>query len=49
MSLHRQNKERLIIEISIFEEGKQKIRICSNDPVKYELITGDEIRMIIFN
>ena len=38
MSLHRQNKERLISEISNFEVGEQKIRICPNDPINYELI-----------
>ena len=35
MSLHRQNKERLISEISNFEVGEQKIRSCPNDPISY--------------
>ena len=42
MNLPPQNKERLISEISNFGVGEQKIRVCTNDPVNYELITGDE-------
>ena len=49
MSIHQQNKERLNSQISIFEVGVQKIRICSNDPVNYELIIRYEIRIIILN
>ena len=50
MNLPPQNKERLISEISNFGVGEQKIRVCTNDPVNYELITGDENgRVTIWN
>ena len=50
MNLPPANKERLISEISNFGVGEQKIRVCTNDPVNYELITGDENgRVTIWN
>ena len=50
MNLASANKERLISEISNFGVGEQKIRVCRNDPVNYELITGDENgRVTIWN
>jgi len=50
MNLPPQNKERLISEISNFGVGEQKIRVCTNDPNTYELITGDENgRVTIWN
>ena len=50
MNLPPQNKERLISEISNFGVGEQKIRVCTNDPNNYELITGDENgRVTIWN
>ena len=50
MNLTAQNKERLISEISNFGVGQQKIRVCRNDPINYELITGDENgRVTIWN
>ena len=42
MNLPPQNKEKLISEISNFGVGEQKIRVCTNDPINYQLITGDE-------
>ena len=50
MNLTAPNKERLISEISNFGVGEQKIRVCRNDPINYELITGDENgRVTIWN
>jgi WD40 repeat protein len=50
MNLPPQNKARLISEISNFGVGEQKIRVCTNDPNTYELITGDENgRVTIWN
>ena len=50
MNLPEKNKERFISEISNFGVGEQKIRVCRNDPVNYELITGDENgRVTIWN
>ena len=50
MNLPPQNKERLISEISNFGVGEQKIRVCTNDPTNYQLITGDENgRVTIWN
>ena len=50
MNLAPPNKERLISEISNFGVGEQKIRVCRNDPINYELITGDENgRVTIWN
>ena len=50
MNLAPPNKERLISEISNFGVGQQKIRVCRNDPVTYELMTGDENgRVTIWN
>ena len=50
MNLPAPNKERLISEISNFGVGEQKIRVCRNDPINYELITGDENgRVTIWN
>ena len=50
MNLPPANKERLISEISNFGVGEQKIRVCTNDPINYELITGDENgRVTIWN
>ena len=50
MNLAPPNKERLISEISNFGVGEQKIRVCRNDPVTYELMTGDENgRVTIWN
>ena len=42
MNLHPQNKERFISEISNFGLGEQIIRVCVNDPINYQLITGDK-------
>ena len=50
MNLPPQDKERLISEISNFGVGEQKIRVCTNDPNNYQLITGDENgRITIWN
>ena len=50
MNLPKQGKEKLISEISNFGVGNQKIRVCTNDPINYELITGDENgRVTIWN
>ena len=50
MNLTPANKERLISEISNFGVGQQKIRVCRNDPITYELFTGDEDgRVTIWN
>ena len=50
MNLVKESKEKLISEISNFGVGNQKIRVCTNDPVNYELITGDENgRITIWN
>jgi hypothetical protein len=50
MNLPKEGKEKLISEISNFGVGNQKIRICRNDPINYELITGDENgRVTIWN
>ena len=50
MNLPEQGKEKLISEISNFGVGNQKIRVCTNDPINYELITGDENgRVTIWN
>ena len=50
MNLVKENKEKLISEISNFGVGNQKIRVCTNDPINYELITGDENgRVTIWN
>ena len=50
MNLPPQNKEILISEISNFGVGEQKIRVCTNEPNNYELITGDENgRVTIWN
>ena len=50
MNLPKQGKEKLISEISNFGVGNQKIRVCRNDPINYELITGDEDgRVTIWN
>ena len=42
MNLPGEGKEHLISEISNFGVGEQKIRVCTNDPTNYQLITGDE-------
>ena len=42
MNLTTPGKEIMISEISNFGVGDQKIRVCRNDPINYELITGDE-------
>ena len=50
MNLPKEGKEKLISEISNFGVGNQKIRVCTNDPINYELITGDENgRVTIWN
>ena len=50
MNLPPKNKEKFISEISNFGVGQQKIRVCRNDPINYELITGDESgRVTIWN
>jgi WD40 repeat protein len=50
MNLPKKGKEKLISEISNFGVGNQKIRVCTNDPINYELITGDENgRVTIWN
>ena len=50
MNLPPQNKERFISEISNFGLGEQIIRVCVNDPINYQLITGDENgRITIWN
>ena len=50
MNLTLRGKEKLISEISNFGVGNQKIRVCRNDPINYELITGDENgRVTIWN
>ena len=50
MNLPEPGKEKMISEISNFGVGQQKIRVCRNDPVNYELITGDENgRVTIWN
>ena len=50
MNLPPMDKERLISEISNFGVGEQKIRVCTNDPNNYQLITGDENgRITIWN
>ena len=50
MNLPKQDKERLMSEISNFGVGEQKIRVCTNDPINYQLITGDQNgRVTIWN
>ena len=50
MNLTEPGKEKMISEISNFGVGQQKIRVCRNDPINYELITGDESgRVTIWN
>ena len=50
MNLPGEGKEHLISEISNFGVGEQKIRVCTNDPINYQLITGDENgRVTIWN
>ena len=50
MNLPGEGKEHLISEISNFGVGEQKIRVCTNDPISYQLITGDENgRVTIWN
>ena len=50
MNLTTPGKEIMISEISNFGVGDQKIRVCRNDPINYELITGDENgRVTIWN
>ena len=50
MNLTEPGKDIMISEISNFGVGEQKIRICRNDPINYELITGDENgRVTIWN
>ena len=42
MNLTEPGKDIMISEISNFGVGQQKIRVCRNDPINFELITGDE-------
>ena len=50
MNLTDPGKDLMISEISNFGVGEQKIRVCRNDPINYELITGDENgRVTIWN
>ena len=50
MNLTAPGKDIMISEISNFGVGDQKIRVCRNDPINYELITGDENgRVTIWN
>ena len=50
MNLTEPGKDIMISEISNFGVGEQKIRVCRNDPINNELITGDENgRVTIWN
>ena len=40
--LPKEDKERLMSEISHFGVGQQKIRVCVCDPINFQLITGDQ-------
>ena len=48
--LPKEDKERLMSEISHFGVGEQKIRVCTCDPNTFQLITGDQNgRITIWN